>query len=153
MMPLPTKLQKPPAFSVINTLLGMGYVAIDGDKDYAYCIYPKGTTRIQIKQRSIEPILRLRQSEIAQIEEWARSEDDILIGATSIATSGALPDPIAQRVEAAVARETAALSERLRVYEERESRELAAKLAKEKADDEKLLAEEKAAAATKAKTK
>lgn len=145
MMPLPTKLQKPPEYSVIKTLEGMGYVPIDGGGEYAYYIFPKGTTRMQVKQKSVEPLLKLRGREIARIEEWARSEDDILIGATSFATTGDLPDPIAQRVEAAVARETAALSERLRVYEEREARELAAKLAKEKAEDEKLLAEEKAA--------
>lgn len=144
-LPLPSRLRKPAKFTVNDVMIRKGYIFVDGFGGYASMFYPAGTTRQQIKQRAVEPVLKLRTAEINRIQEWAQTEDDILIGALAIHDTGNLPDPIQQRIEAEIEKRMGATLKRLKELEEREVKlklELEAK-----ADQEAMEAEKKAAEA------
>lgn len=129
-------------------MLRRGYVFTDGHGEYAAYFYPPGTTRNDIKTSALpggkQPVLKLRRREIEAIQEFAQTEDDIVIAAVHFCTNGGLPDPIQQRIEAAASQRTAALDLRIQQLEK-----LLAE--REKEEDEALLAEEAAAEEAKKK--
>lgn len=133
-------------------MLRRGYVFTDGGGEYAAYFYAPGTTRNEIKTTAMpggkQPVLKLRRREIEAIQDFAQTEDDIVIAAVHFCTSGGLPDPIQQRIEAAASQRTAALDLRIQQLEK-----LLAE--REKEEDEELLKAEaaEAAAAEEAKKK
>lgn len=105
------KLQKPPKFPVVAVLSAHGYT-LSSSWEHPILGWPKGTTREQIKG-GMKPTIALTSRDVENIQEYANSEEDVLIAVHSLATKGSMPDPLQERVEAAAEEKAKALQEQV----------------------------------------
>ena len=119
-----------PRVNIAEIMLSQGYI-VTKDYHYPLMFYAPGTTRDQMREHSVDPVVSLTHSDIMAIQRTCQNEQDVLIAIHSIATTGAMPDPLAKRIESAVEARTADL--RREAEEARDLRREVAEMRKEMA--------------------